>query len=208
MDTQTILYSTEAEVQSFGISVPCWIEPDIDATQVAAILQGGCESGAYMPAVTYHSALRTMDQYGDDVLQYIEDTFGDSYPRHDHGASWAGIACHYLSMAVELWASEIADELARSIEAASPDDDPDGHDYDGGPAVQVAYNEATGAIGRMGAAETLAWDRITDDPGNTVERIDSLTGWSMSPLAGVDAVAIYRVTDEDGAVTYYVRGEG
>ena len=34
------------------IEVPGWIEQDISPQDVAAIVQGGCESGAYMPAVT------------------------------------------------------------------------------------------------------------------------------------------------------------
>jgi len=34
-------------------TIPQWIEQDITPSTVAAILQGGCESGAYMPAVTY-----------------------------------------------------------------------------------------------------------------------------------------------------------
>jgi hypothetical protein len=38
-----------------------------------SISQGGCASGAYMPAVTYHTALETMLEHGDDILSYIED---------------------------------------------------------------------------------------------------------------------------------------
>jgi hypothetical protein len=30
-----------------------------------------------MPAVTYHAALKTMMDDGDEVLQYIEDAIGD-----------------------------------------------------------------------------------------------------------------------------------
>ena len=119
-DTMTALWSTEEEVKSFGIEVPKWIEQDIGASQVAAILQGGCESGAYMPAVTYYQARETMNEYGDaedGVLTYIQDAYGE-LPQVKADESWAGIACFYLSLAVELWVSSIKEELASAIEEA------------------------------------------------------------------------------------------
>ena len=45
--------NSDVEIQSLGIDVPRWIEQDIDCGMVASVLQGGCASGAYMPAVTY-----------------------------------------------------------------------------------------------------------------------------------------------------------
>ena len=94
------------------LTVPNWIEGDICPNQVAAICQGGCDSGAYMPAVTYWQALETMTAHGDDVLQYLEDTLG-WLPTPTKGASWAGMACFYLSQAVELWAASVQPHLAR-----------------------------------------------------------------------------------------------
>jgi hypothetical protein len=96
------------------VDVPAWIKQDITAADVAAILQGGCASGAYMPAVTCHQALQTMNEHGDDVMDYIEDTLGE-LPSAEPG-SWAGLACHYLSQAVELWAGSIEDELLKALE--------------------------------------------------------------------------------------------
>lgn len=122
MDTRTILYSTEAEVQSFGIEVPRWVEQDIDANQVAAILEGGCESGAYMPAVTYSDALETMGEHGDRVMDFIEEQLGAVVPQPSAEASWAGMACHFMSLAVELWASSIEDELAEAIQERDNDE--------------------------------------------------------------------------------------
>lgn len=92
------------------IDVPKWIEQDITTNDVESINQGGCASGAYMPAVTYHSALKTMSECGDDVLEYIENAMGE-LPSPPQGSSWSGIAVHYLSMAVELWASSVETEL-------------------------------------------------------------------------------------------------
>jgi hypothetical protein len=103
-----------------GVEVPAWIEQDISPYDVAAIVQGGCASGAYMPAVTYATAQEIMNEHGDDVLDYINDVDpgllvipGDVI----EGTSWAGIAVYYLSVAVELWASD-----AESVMANAPVD--------------------------------------------------------------------------------------
>ena len=55
-----------------------------------------------MPAVTYHKALQTMNEHGDEILQYVEDAGFDVAPPPD--ISWAGMACYFLSCAVEQWA--------------------------------------------------------------------------------------------------------
>lgn len=84
---------------------PDWITVNqaLDIADIQAIQQGGCASGAYMPAVTYYTATQTMSTYGDDVLQYIEDQLGE-LPQPRAGESWSGLAVFYLSYAVELWA--------------------------------------------------------------------------------------------------------
>lgn len=108
------------------IDVPAWIHSDhFDAdvlsdpshedhaemvSYLQDICQGGCASGAYMPAVTYHQALATMNEYGDEVLPYIEGNYGE-IPTAPEATSWAGLACHYLSFAVELWAHGALAEL-------------------------------------------------------------------------------------------------
>lgn len=73
--------------------------------ELHAIQQGGCASGAYMPAVTYYTANRVMSQHGDAVLEYIENGFGE-LPSPPAGDSWSGLAVFYLSMAVELWCNQ------------------------------------------------------------------------------------------------------
>ena len=84
---------------------PEWLDKwAIDEDDIIAIQQGGCASGAFMPAVTYHTAVEHMSEYGDEILQYIEDSYGE-IPAPIKGESWSGIAVYYFSMAVELWAS-------------------------------------------------------------------------------------------------------
>lgn len=105
----------EIEVQSLGIDVQPWIDWDITVGAVAAIIQGGCASGAYMPAVTYHQANNTMHDYGDDVLEFIEEAYGE-LPEPPPGTSWSGRSCHFLSIAVELWATGVEDEIIAELE--------------------------------------------------------------------------------------------
>lgn len=110
----------DIEVTEMGINVPAWIEQDITAADVAAILQGGCASGAYMPAVTYHTAQQTMHEHGNEVLQFIEDYIGD-LPEIPRGESWSGIAVFFLSVAVELWASSVEDGISTALDELEDD---------------------------------------------------------------------------------------
>lgn len=87
------------------LNPPAWITQPLSPADIAAILQGGCDSGAYMPAVTYHEALATMAEHGDSVLDYL-DGLGIEWPRETSGLSWSGLACFFLSGAVEVWRSE------------------------------------------------------------------------------------------------------
>ena len=41
--------------------------------EIASILEGGCASGAYMPAVTYHTANKCVNEHGEDMLEYIHN---------------------------------------------------------------------------------------------------------------------------------------
>lgn len=113
MNTQEI-WNCETEVSELlNIKQPDWIAYPLTAMGIASICQGGCASGAYMPAVTYHKAIDTMAEHGDDVLQYIDDVLGELPNPHDQyeGVSWSGMACFYLSTAVELWAGDVMGQL-------------------------------------------------------------------------------------------------
>lgn len=116
------LWNNEEPISKLDIDVPAWIDQDISPQDIAAINQGGCASGAYMPAVTYHQALATMHEYGDDVLQYLEDGLGE-IPDVPKDQSWAGIACFYLSAAVELWASSVEDEVETALDELEEKED-------------------------------------------------------------------------------------
>ena len=99
------------------ITIPRWIESDISPSDIAAIVEGGCASGAYGPAIFYHSAEKVLHEYGDakdGVLNYIEESLGE-LPTPPKDTSWSGLACFYLSYAVELWAASIEDELGKIL---------------------------------------------------------------------------------------------
>lgn len=102
------LIDNDIDLREFVESIenqPEWIKEAgvIDSiSELQSIQQGGCASGAYMPAVTYHTAGQIMEKYGDDILDYIESTYGE-LPSVD-GKSWSEMAVHYFSCAVELWA--------------------------------------------------------------------------------------------------------
>ena len=110
------LWNNEQDLIELERGYPAWIE-SMTPSDMAAIHEGGCASGAYMPAVTFHNALKTMAEHGNDVLDYIEDSYGDEIPQPEKGTSWSGIAVHYLSMAVELWVSNNMDDIVELLEA-------------------------------------------------------------------------------------------
>ena len=109
------LWNYDEPTTNLNIDVPAWIDQDITPADVAAIMQGGCASGAYMPAVTYHQALATMDEHGDDIFEYLEDHYGELPPMSEP-TSWAGLACHYVSTAVECWAFSVESEIEAALE--------------------------------------------------------------------------------------------
>ena len=110
----TDLWNDNTPITDYEIDVPTWIAQDISAYDIAAILQGGCASGAYMPAVTYHQAAKTMAEHGDNVLEYLEGAWGE-LPQPEKDTSWSGMACMYLSCAVEAWVSSVEPELSEII---------------------------------------------------------------------------------------------
>lgn len=114
----TILWDDEEPVTGLSIEVPSWMDQDVSPNDIAAIVQGGCASGAYMPAVTYHEALDSMREHGDEVFAFLEerdllDLAFENIP--ETSRSWAGLACHFMSVAVEAWANALHDDEAFQV---------------------------------------------------------------------------------------------
>jgi hypothetical protein len=110
----------DEEVRKFGIDVPRWIEQDITCSDVAAILQGGCESGAYMPAVTYHQAIKTMEEYDKEILDMCLMYTIPVLPSVIE-IGWYSLACWLVSYAVETWCASIEEELTEAIKRREDD---------------------------------------------------------------------------------------
>ena len=54
------IWNTEtaiSKIPGLEIDTPRWIDKDISPADIAAIIQGGCASGAYMPAVIFRLLL-------------------------------------------------------------------------------------------------------------------------------------------------------
>jgi len=113
MDTQEIWNCETPVSELLNIKQPDWIAYELSPMDIASICQGGCASGSYMPAVTYHKAIATMGQHGDEILDYIERVYGEIPNPLDQyeEVSWSGMACFYLSTAVELWAGDVMAQL-------------------------------------------------------------------------------------------------
>jgi len=104
------LYRVTVGTSTDPVGAACgWLRDHgpLTPSDVAAINQGGCDSGAFMPAVTYWSAKAAMHRWGDEILAYIEDRLGEvPAPDDKNRSSWGTLACFYVSVAVELWASD------------------------------------------------------------------------------------------------------
>lgn len=110
----TILWNDEEPVTELDVDVPSWIDQEISPNDIAAIVQGGCASGAYMPAVTYHEAIATMAEHGTRVIEYLDNVIGldevwrslEQLEAHNNAPrTWGSICVYFLSTAVEAWAS-------------------------------------------------------------------------------------------------------
>ena len=113
-NTKTVFDPGGPTLESLGIDIPAYIDQDLDLAQVRAIVQLGCDSGAYMPAVTYWQAEQTMLHHGEAVLDEIDGLGPFSFdPSSD---SWLGFACKLVSLAVESWAAHVLEEAESALE--------------------------------------------------------------------------------------------
>jgi len=79
-------------------------------SELQAIIQGGCESGAYMPAVTYANALDAMGKHSTDIEFWASQTIEEIVfnPSED---TFSGLATKLCSAAVENWVNQFFSDL-------------------------------------------------------------------------------------------------
>lgn len=80
-----------------------------DVAELIAIYEGGCASGAYMPAVTYFTAKKTFIEYEDKLCDYV-DGYGLSLDL-DKGDCFSNFCAKVCSAAVESWVSSFSDVI-------------------------------------------------------------------------------------------------
>jgi hypothetical protein len=124
---EKIMYELTAEqndlVDEFIISLnPEWLNNlgTIDSLEeLQAISQGGCASGAYMPAVTYHIAREAVfndDSISEYAIDFLEE-IGSTESLANHAKEGISAYCVYLcSVAVESWVNSVEQEVNDFIE--------------------------------------------------------------------------------------------
>ena len=102
---------TEEQLNAYLLEdAPKWITKNLETWDVDCINRGGCESGAYMPAVTYYDATQLMHTHGEEVIEFIYDELGEvPQPSKDACLTFGGICVFYMSLAVEQYCSKFAD---------------------------------------------------------------------------------------------------
>jgi hypothetical protein len=96
----------DVSIRSFDIDVPMWMKnPDTGdfptVADIQAILEGGCDSGAWMPAVTYYDAKRIMAEHGDEICEYLDEcVFGNAELKLSD-ETWGNFCVRMLSAAIE-----------------------------------------------------------------------------------------------------------
>lgn len=84
----------------------------------------GTDACAYMEVEAYHSALAHMNEEGDTVLDYLEQSgaYEEGLPPVPGRTSWAGIAVHYLRHAVGLACGTLVAQYTEAdVHLAQPD---------------------------------------------------------------------------------------
>ena len=76
--------------------------------ELQSIIQSGCAANAHR-SVYYYDAAQCMAEHGDDVLDYIKDSYGELPDVSE--CSWGEMAIVYLSLAIELWCGQFSETL-------------------------------------------------------------------------------------------------
>ena len=116
IENETVMMM-EKEVYMDTLDIPRWIDADRIPDNYDEFIswcqdikRGGCASGAYMPAVEYATAKKTMAEYGEEITEFIED-HGYASGMQEAGmtvlweSGWAAFNVWVVSLAVEAWAN-------------------------------------------------------------------------------------------------------
>ena len=180
-----ILWNTDRPLSDFDSTpeVPVWIDDYLTPCDVAAVNQGGCASGAYMPAVNWE-ARETMNRHGSEILDYI----GLPRTHFDDGQEWSELACSIVSFGVEVWCSRNAEPIAQAI--ADETEYPE-HNIEGTPLFYVDSNGEPLCAGCMAESVLGGWD----DP----DAVSPVCHWEGDPIecsgCAIEIASLYGPTD-------------
>ena len=91
-----------------GVEIPEWLDQEISLEECLSINESGCGGAAYRPAIIDAEALETMAKHGDEIFEYLIETFG-ALPEIVSD-SWRQMATDYVSAAVEVWCSQFYED--------------------------------------------------------------------------------------------------
>ncbi len=92
------------EATAIGIEVPEWIHEDITLHTIIQIAAIGCTEDTYPPIDSPTQCLETMEECGDQVLQYLMDCpHTPSVLPATLNNTWSGIAAMLLAEAITGW---------------------------------------------------------------------------------------------------------
>ena len=84
---------------------------------LAAVIQHGALSGVYAPCVNYNIAIKTMDEHGDSVIDFLDEFvpgYGDQISL-DH-TTWGQICVQFLSVAIDALCNQVATRIFEEVE--------------------------------------------------------------------------------------------
>jgi len=106
--------------QLCGIKIPEWLDQEISLEECLSINECGCGGAAYRPAIIHAEALETMAKHGDEIFEYLIETFGALPEVSDN---WRQMATDYVSAAVEVWCSQFDEDSEEEEEEGEEEEE-------------------------------------------------------------------------------------
>ena len=186
------------ELQEYIIKLnPEWLEQlgTIECfLTLASIAQGGCASGAYMPAVTYYTAKQALfSELGEDMANYAINFLAevdslDQVAIHlEDGIQY--MAAYLASVAVETWAYEIEQDVLNKIDELLAEQ---ARAVDYCVALDLLYNvnnKHANDPDQIAKMDTTAFDLDLDEPyfsANLINKLENATIVGFSAISDLD----------------------
>lgn len=182
---------------------PEWLEQMSNIeyfTTLASIAQGGCASGAYMPAVTYHSAkMALFCELGESMVEYAVDFLAeiDSLDQVaiqlKDGVQY--MAAYLASVAVEAWVYEVEQDVLDKIDELLAEQAEAVYYCVALDLLYNVNNRHANDPDQIAKMDTFAFDLNLDEPIFSAELIDKLENAEIVAFSAIsDQGCKYTVT--------------